>query len=78
MGTIKSWFGGCSSRRAVGILIPPSLVLVMYGFITKRSIAKLLIAGIIPGILTTLIYFIGIYLMVKINPSLAPKALSFT
>ncbi|MBW1715670.1 MAG: TRAP transporter large permease [Deltaproteobacteria bacterium] len=70
--------GAVAAGGLLGILIPPSIVLVMYGFITKTSVAKLLIAGIIPGILTTLIYFIGIYFMVKINPSIAPRALSFT
>ncbi|BBO78580.1 C4-dicarboxylate ABC transporter permease [Desulfosarcina widdelii] len=62
----------------LGILIPPSIVLVIYGFITRTSVAKLLLAGILPGILTALTYFVGIYLMVKYRPSIAPKAMKFT
>jgi len=62
----------------LGILIPPSIILVIYGFLTKTSVAKLLIAGILPGILTMLVYCLGIYVAVKIKPSLAPKARSFT
>ncbi len=62
----------------LGILIPPSIVLVIYGFITKTSVAKLLLAGILPGILTILIYFAGIYVMVKRNPSIAPQAMRFS
>ena len=62
----------------LGILIPPSIVLVIYGFITKTSVAKLLLAGILPGILTILVYFAGIYVMVKRNPALAPTALRFS
>jgi C4-dicarboxylate transporter, DctM subunit len=62
----------------LGILIPPSIILVIYGFVTKTSVAKLLLAGIFPGILTMLVYFVGIFVMVKIKPSLAPKAPHFT
>ncbi len=70
--------GTVAAGGLLGILIPPSIVLVIYGFITKTSVAKLLLAGIFPGILTALLYFAGIYAMVKIRPALAPKALHFT
>ena len=63
---------------SLGILIPPSIGLVIYGFLAEASVGKLLLAGIFPGILVGLIYSIGIILMVIRKPSLAPKALTFT
>lgn len=65
--------GGC-----LGILIPPSIILVMYGVITETSIGALLIGGIIPGILTTVVFIFGIYLLCSLKPELAPPTSSFT
>ncbi len=56
----------------MGILIPPSAAFVLYGIITEQSIGKLFIAGIIPGILLTLLFWIVIYLWCKRNPNLGP------
>jgi tripartite ATP-independent transporter DctM subunit len=64
---------GCiAAGGGVDILIPPSTVLVLYGILTYESIGKLLIAGIVPGILLALLFIGTIYVWVKINPSLAP------
>lgn len=63
---------------SLGILIPPSIGLVIYGFLAEASVGRLLLAGILPGILVGLVYSIGIILMVIRKPSLAPKALTFT
>jgi TRAP-type C4-dicarboxylate transport system permease large subunit len=53
--------------------------MVVYGVITEQSIGKLLIAGIVPGILTAAFYCIGIYVFALFRPSLAPLAnISFT
>jgi len=66
---------GCTAAGALlGILIPPSIILVLYGALTKTSVSKLLLAGVIPGILTAVIYMLGIAFMVTMKPSLAPKA----
>lgn len=70
--------GAVAAGGLLGILIPPSIVLVLYGFITKTSVAKLLLAGILPGILTILVYFVGIYFMVKRSPAIAPMAQRFS
>jgi C4-dicarboxylate transporter DctM subunit len=51
---------------------PPSILMVIYGVITNQSIAKLLIAGIVPGIVIALIYMTTIYILVRWNPRLAP------
>src|SRR2546426_11185890 len=48
--------------------------MVIYGVITEQSIGKLLIAGIIPGIVTALIYCGGIYVLARVRPDLAPLA----
>jgi len=64
---------GCiAAGGGVDILIPPSTVLVLYGILTYESIGKLLIGGIVPGILLAFLFIGTIYIWVKINPSLAP------
>jgi len=54
------------------ILIPPSSVLVLYGILTEESIGKLLIAGIVPGLLLAVFFGIVVYIWVKRNPKAAP------
>ena len=56
----------------LAIMIPPSIGLVLYGIITENSIGKLLIAGLIPGLLTALIYCLGIILWNKVRPGVMP------
>lgn len=56
----------------VGVLIPPSLGLAVYGVATQTSIGDLFVAGIIPGILSVLIYQVMVYIRCWKNPSLAP------
>ncbi|WP_417271518.1 MULTISPECIES: TRAP transporter large permease [Alphaproteobacteria] len=53
-------------------MIPPSINLIVYGIIARESVPKLLIAGIIPGLLTALAYLVMIYLRVSRNPEMAP------
>jgi tripartite ATP-independent transporter DctM subunit len=52
----------------LGILIPPSLVLVIYALITEQNIAKLFIAAIIPGVLAALGYMAVVSIYVRVNP----------
>ncbi len=54
------------------ILIPPSSVLVLYGILTEESIGKLLIAGILPGLLLAFLFAVVIFIWVKRNPKAAP------
>ena len=56
----------------LGILIPPSVILVLYGILTMEPIGKLLIAGLVPGLLQMALFMIVIYIMVLRNPALAP------
>ncbi len=56
----------------LGILIPPSVILVVYAITTEQNIAKLFQAALIPGLLAAVFYCITIALMVRHNPALAP------
>ena len=68
---------GCiAASGTLGILIPPSIPMIIYGIMTEQSIGKLFIAGILPGIMTAAIFMAMIYIRVKINPSLAPQGYS--
>jgi tripartite ATP-independent transporter DctM subunit len=69
--------GSIAAAGCLAILIPPSIPMVIYGVWTETSIGALFIAGIIPGIITALI-FIG-YIMVRciVNPELGPKGPRF-
>ncbi len=58
----------------LGILIPPSVILVVYAITTEQNIAKLFQAALIPGLLAALFYCITIAIMVRRNPDLAPPA----
>lgn len=54
----------------LGIMIPPSLSLVIFGIITENSIAKLFIAGVVPGLLTSALLCLFIWLRVMVQPEL--------
>ncbi len=64
--------GSIAVGGTLGILIPPSITMIIYGIITEVSIGKLFIAGIIPGILLALILCVSVAVVVKIKPELAP------
>ena len=56
----------------LGILIPPSVMLVIYGFLTEQSVGKLFIAGVLPGLLGILFYLLAVVFVVSRNPALGP------
>ncbi len=56
----------------LGCMIPPSVVLILYGIITEQSIGKLFLAGIIPGLLIASFFVVIIYAWAKIDPKVAP------
>ena len=64
--------GTVAAAGSLGILIPPSVIFIVYGILTEQSIGKLFAAGILPGILLSLLFLLTIYLRVLKNPSLAP------
>jgi C4-dicarboxylate transporter, DctM subunit len=61
----------------LGIMIPPSVPMIIYGIITQQSIGRLFVAGIIPGIVICLLFIFLIVARCKINPLLAPKTERF-
>ena len=64
---------GCvAAGGSLGILIPPSVIFIVYGVMTQQSIGKLFVAGILPGILLTGLFIATIYILCRRNPNLAP------
>lgn len=59
-------------------LIPPSALLVFYGILTELSIGKLLVAAVIPGILSVLIYMLTVWITLVLFPAKAPGKMSFS
>jgi tripartite ATP-independent transporter DctM subunit len=64
--------GSIAAAGTLASLIPPSILMVIYGLITEQSIGKLLIAGIVPGIMSAGMYLLAIWAWVKVNPTIAP------
>ncbi len=70
---------GCiAAGGTLGILIPPSTVMIIYGILTEQPIATLFIAGIIPGVLLCGLFVLAIYVITKIKPALGPPGPKFT
>lgn len=59
------------------IMIPPSVPMIIYGILTQQSIGKLFVAGILPGVVTALMFIFIIVGRCKINPLMAPKGERF-
>ena len=64
--------GSLAAGGTLGILIPPSLGFIFYAIITEESVGHLFIAGIIPGILLTILFIFTIFIIAIIKPDLAP------
>ena len=65
--------GTVAASGTLGALIPPSIAFVIYGWFTEQSVGMLLMAGLIPGLLTAGLYTVMIVGRCVIDPSLAPK-----
>lgn len=73
-GYKESWVAGTVATGAtLGILIPPSINLIIYGAITNTSIGQLFTAGILPGILLATLFAMTIIIAAVVNPSIAGK-----
>ena len=71
--------GIVASVGTVGILIPPSITMIIFGIMTEQSIGQLFLAGLIPGLLISFFFLGIIYVWCKIDPKLGPKSpMSFT
>lgn len=64
--------GAIAGAGSFAAMIPPSITMVIYAIITEQSVGRLLIAGVIPGILTAIVYLGGVTILVRIKPDLAP------
>jgi tripartite ATP-independent transporter DctM subunit len=64
--------GAIAGAGSFAAMIPPSITMVIYAIMTEQSVGQLLIAGVIPGILTAIVYLSGVALLVRIKPDLAP------
>lgn len=66
--------GTVAAGGTIGILIPPSAALIIYGILTEQDIAALFVAGIIPGLITIFLYIAVIKIVTIIWPGLGPSA----
>jgi len=66
--------GSVAAGGTLGFLIPPSIGFVVYGMLTEQSIGKLLIAGMIPGVILASAYIAIVIGLVKVNPKMAPAS----
>lgn len=65
--------GSVASGGSLGMMIPPSIVFIVYAILTEQSIGKLFIAGILPGVFMALLFCCAIYLVCRRNPQLGPS-----
>jgi C4-dicarboxylate transporter DctM subunit len=65
--------GSLAGAGTLGFLIPPSLIMIIYGVLSNESIGKLFIAGILPGLLLATLYSVYIMVVSKIDTSIVPK-----
>ncbi|MFL2893886.1 MAG: TRAP transporter large permease [Candidatus Pelagibacter sp.] len=70
----KILLGSLAGSGTLGLLIPPSIILIIYGVTVQESIAKLFIAGIIPGIMIAIIFMLYVIVWSLINKKIMPKS----
>jgi C4-dicarboxylate transporter, DctM subunit len=66
--------GSIAAGGTLGILIPPSVVLLVYAILTDTSISRLFIAGIVPGVIAVLLYMLTIAAIARLRPDWGPAA----
>ncbi len=70
--------GIVASAGTLALLIPPSVALVVFGIMAQESIGQLLMAGVIPGIITAAAYTVVIIILSRLNPQMAPRGQAFS
>mgnify|MGYP001050954610 CR=1 FL=1 len=65
--------GSVAAAGSLGILIPPSTIFIVYGIMTEQSIGKLFIAGVLPGILLSLLFILTVAFICRRNPAAGPQ-----
>ena len=66
--------GAIAAGGTLGILIPPSVILVLYGIMTSTDIGLLFIAGIVPGLVAIVFYMAAVAVVTRVNPNAGPRA----
>jgi len=64
--------GSVAAGGTIGILIPPSAAMIIYGILTEVDVGKMFIAGILPGLLTVLVYIVVIVGVTRVRPTAGP------
>ncbi len=64
--------GTVAAAGTLGVLIPPSTILLVYGFLTEESIGKLFVAGVLPGVLLSLFFVATVFIICWRNPAAGP------
>jgi C4-dicarboxylate transporter DctM subunit len=64
--------GSVAAGGSLGMLIPPSVVFIVYALMTEQSIGALFLAGIVPGLLIAILFCLSIYVRCRLNPKLGP------
>jgi tripartite ATP-independent transporter DctM subunit len=64
--------GSLAAGGTLGILIPPSIILVIYAILVEQSIAELFVAAFVPGVLAALLYMVAIAIYVRLKPDAGP------
>lgn len=64
--------GVVQAGSSLGILIPPSVVLVLYGMIARQPVSRLWLAGVLPGLLMATLFILYIYIRCRLQPNLGP------
>jgi C4-dicarboxylate transporter DctM subunit len=70
--------GSVASGGGLGMIMPPSVVLIVYGVLTEQSIGKLFVAGILPAILVTILFIIAIVVWCAFAPQQGPRGEKFS
>ncbi len=70
--------GVVAAGGSLGILIPPSVVFIVYGILTEQSIGELFLAGLLPGLLLSILMIASILIWTRLRPELGPKGERFT
>ena len=65
--------GVVQGGSSLGILVPPSVVMVLYGMIARQPVSQLWLAGVVPGLLMAVMFGFYVWMRAKANPSLAPR-----
>ena len=74
----KLFSGAIAAGGTLGIMIPPSINLIVYGFLTETSIPKLFLAGLVPGLLLALLFMVVTAIFCTIKPSLGGPGIKAT